>query len=205
MGELCKECFKKCMNPDATDDFLIMSETFDICERCNNFGPIVLGEGVIDKLGGWHIDGTGTNPLGDECGECGKMTCEGCTNVDMYHQYVKCEECKNQELCTKDFFKEQDGGCKFWGAKDWNYYYHIVPNDNGCVVLAYDPIKKEIYHQHKSYDTADTIVLPTEQAAINWIRYSSILNPIEKTRVKPEKFGTAYTRKHFSQVILKEQ
>ena len=202
MGELCKECFKKCMNPDATDDFLIMSETFDICERCNNLGPIVLGEGVIDKLGGWHMDGMGVNPLGNECGECNKMTCEGCTNVDIYHQYVKCKECNKQKSCARQL-ADPTGGCTD-GEKNWNCYYHIVPNDDGCVVLAYDPIKKEIYHQQKSYDTADTIVLPTEQAAINWIRYSSILNPIEKTRVKPEGFGISYSRKHFSQVVLKE-
>lgn len=202
MGELCKECFKKCMNPDATDDSLIMSETFDICERCNNLGPIVLGEGVIDKLGGWHIDGIGINPLGDQCGECSKLTCEGCDSADIYYKYIKCKECNKQKSCTRKL-TDPNGGCTY-GEKNWNDYYHIVPNDNGCVVLAYDPIKKEIYHQHKSYDTADTIVLPTKQAAINWIRYSSILNPIEKTQVKPEEFGTVYTRKHFSQVILKE-
>ena len=202
MGELCKKCFKKHINPNATDNFLIMSETFDICESCNCLGPIVLGEGVIDKLGGWHLDGMGTNPLGNECGECSRVTCEECDGADIYHEHIKCKECKKQESCVGKL-KDARGGC-IYGEKSWNYYYHIVPNDNGCVVLAYDPIKKEIYHQHKSYDTADTIVLPTEQTAINWIRYSSILNPIEKTRVKPEKFGTAYTRKHFSQVILKE-
>lgn len=201
MGELCKECFKKCMNPNATDDFLIMSETFDMCERCNNFGPIVLGEGVIDKLGGWHIDGIGINPLGNECGECHRLTCEGCPSVCTYNQWVYCNECIDIESCKT---KKDKKGC-YDGNTKYHTYYHIRPKNDGCVVLAYDTKDKKIYKQNKAYSTEDALIFPTEQAAKQWIQYSNILNPIEKYKYMPEYFWTAIKRTEFAQIILKEE
>lgn len=39
-----------------------------------------------DEVGGFHCDGTGTNPLGEECGECSNLSCINCSNR-FYNHY----------------------------------------------------------------------------------------------------------------------
>ena len=45
MAEFCKECFKRKIavpSDNITDDMLVMSETYDICEGCGEYKQVVL-------------------------------------------------------------------------------------------------------------------------------------------------------------------
>ena len=195
MGEFCKECFKRIINPNAKDNSLIMSDTIELCEGCSSMKPVVIGEGCVDKLGGWHIDGIGYNPLGQFCGECNKMTCEGCVNAFVMHNYVSCGECILREDCEN---KERLDGCYF-GEKDWYKYWHIRPNDDGCVVMAYNSQTKTLYQQEKGRDTNDTLIFPSEEVAKRYIQYSTkILN---RQQFIPEPFLTTDKIAVFSKII----
>ena len=60
MAGFCKDCFKsKVITPsdDITDDILMMSAAYDICEGCGEYKPMVVGiehksvfEDIKDKL-----------------------------------------------------------------------------------------------------------------------------------------------------------
>lgn len=46
MAEFCKECFKECVcipSDGITDDMLMMSAAWDICEGCGEYKPMVVG------------------------------------------------------------------------------------------------------------------------------------------------------------------
>lgn len=46
MAELCKECFKRSVaipSDNITDDMLMMSAAYDICEGCGEYKPMVVG------------------------------------------------------------------------------------------------------------------------------------------------------------------
>lgn len=51
--------------------------------------------GYHDEVGGYHEGGTGTSPEGEECGECSRHTCRGCTARE---ELVRMEaECRNND------------------------------------------------------------------------------------------------------------
>jgi hypothetical protein len=46
MAEFCKECFKRSVaipSDRITDDMLMMSAAYDICEGCGEYKPVVVG------------------------------------------------------------------------------------------------------------------------------------------------------------------
>lgn len=46
MAKFCKECFKRSVavpSDNITDDMLMMSAAYDICEGCGEYKPMVLG------------------------------------------------------------------------------------------------------------------------------------------------------------------
>lgn len=52
MAEFCKECFKECVcipSDGITDDMLMMSAAYDICEGCGEYKPMVVGVEVKDN------------------------------------------------------------------------------------------------------------------------------------------------------------
>ena len=42
MAEFCKECFKRCIEPGALDEHMVISEELDLCEGCGAMKPVVL-------------------------------------------------------------------------------------------------------------------------------------------------------------------
>jgi hypothetical protein len=78
MSDFCKECYKKHINPNINDDHLVLSDHSFLCSECACLRPIVIGECWVDKIGGWHTNDCGFNPMGKFCIECNKLTCEGC-------------------------------------------------------------------------------------------------------------------------------
>lgn len=200
MGEFCKECYKKYINPNATDDYLQLTDHPFLCEGCACLRPVVVGEGWTDKIGGWHTKDCGYSPYDKFCPTCNKTTCEGCEEAFTYENtFVACDNCLISERCTN---RTNTNGCNE-GISKMNHYYHIRPVDDGCVVLAYDSQNETLYQQVKGKDNNDTIILPTKQAAINWIKYSTILNEEEKSQIKPEYFFTASERAKFTPIIKK--
>jgi hypothetical protein len=42
MAEFCRECFKRCIEPGALDQYIIVSDDEDLCEGCGEWKQVVL-------------------------------------------------------------------------------------------------------------------------------------------------------------------
>ena len=42
MAEFCKECFKRCIEPGALDEHIVVSNDEDFCEGCGEFKQVVI-------------------------------------------------------------------------------------------------------------------------------------------------------------------
>lgn len=195
MSDFCKECYKKHINPNINDDHLVLSDHSFLCSECACLRPIVIGEGFMDKIGGYHMCDCGFNPLGHFCKECNKTTCEDCTEACVYEEFIPCEQCVLKSQCEK-----QLNGC-FSGEKECYKYYHIRPQDNGCVVMAYNSETKELYEQNKGKDTDNTLIFPTEESAVMFIKYGSVIADDKKEFFMPEPFLLTDKMINFSKIF----
>ena len=52
MAEFCKECFKRSVlvpSDNVTDDMLVMSEVYDICEGCGEYKQVVVKVKFVEE------------------------------------------------------------------------------------------------------------------------------------------------------------
>lgn len=42
MAEFCRECFKRCIEPGALDECIVVSVYEDLCEGCGEFKQVVI-------------------------------------------------------------------------------------------------------------------------------------------------------------------
>ena len=75
-----------------TDDYIGESTRSEI-EYAKSRGKFIYfyshPETYYDNVGGFHDSATGYNPIGVYCGECTKLSCEGCASrtKDYYEVY----------------------------------------------------------------------------------------------------------------------
>ena len=76
-----------------------------------------------------------------------------------------------------------------------NIYYHVVPTNDGCVILCQDRNTSKLYLHNKAADkTPNELIFSSEQAAEEWME----LMGLTKDCFKVEKFGTTDIIEEFS-------
>lgn len=80
----------------------------------------------------------------------------------------------------------------------FNIYYHVVPQNNGCVYLCQNKYTGDLYLHNKAADeTPDALIFSSDSAANEWIKSN-----IPGSGFKSEWFATVCDIKDFSDVHI---